>query len=224
MHVIHISDTHNTYPDIPECDLLIHSGDLTNHGTIDEVREGLDWLSRQPASAIIYVPGNHDMCLDSAHMYGMSYENAEALKQEYSHRIAIEINNSFEYTLNAYPSIKIGVCSYQPFFGGWGFNVSSKLERKEYYKKALENKPDILITHAPPYGVLDKNHYGESCGDMILTETIFSLYKDGDKLPKYLFCGHIHQSAGFEEHYGIKCYNSATKITELYIDPNEFIK
>lgn len=214
MHIIHISDTHNTYPDIPECDLLIHSGDLTNTGTIDEVREGLDWLSRQPASAIIYVPGNHDMCLDSEHMYGMSYQNAEALKQEYAHKITIESNSNFTYTVSSYPSITIGVCSYQPFFGGWGFNVSSKLERKEYYKKALEGKPDILITHAPPKYILDKNRQGEFCGDEALSEVI----KENPSLhPKFLLCGHIHENAGWARfpNTNINISNAATVMNEF---------
>lgn len=214
MHIIHISDTHNTYPDIPECDLLIHSGDLTVMGTIDEVKDGLDWLSKQPASAIIYVPGNHDMCLDSDHMYGLSYQNAEALKQEYAHKITIETLNTFTYILEGFPSIDFGVCSYQPFFGGWGFNVSSKLERKKFYKQALLNKPDILITHAPPKYILDKNKNGEFCGDEALLEVI----KENPELhPEFLLCGHIHENAGWATvpNTNIKVSNAATILNEF---------
>lgn len=216
MHIIHISDTHNTYPDIPECDLLIHSGDLTNHGTIDEVREGLDWLSRQPASSIIYVPGNHDMCLDASHMYGMVPVNFEAFKKEYEHRIVIEINTTFTVTHGTVTPVSVGVCSYQPFFGGWGFNVSSKLERKEYYKKALEHKPDILITHAPPKYILDKNRQGEFCGDEALSEVI----KENPNLhPKFLLCGHIHESSGWAmfPNTDIKISNAATIMNEFIL-------
>ncbi len=38
------SDTHNTQPEVPDGDLLIHAGDLSQSGRLDEVQTTVDWL------------------------------------------------------------------------------------------------------------------------------------------------------------------------------------
>jgi 3',5'-cyclic AMP phosphodiesterase CpdA len=46
-----ISDTHNTHhaqPHLPEGDILIHAGDLTQSGTDDELDDALAWLNSHP--------------------------------------------------------------------------------------------------------------------------------------------------------------------------------
>ncbi len=58
---------------------------------------------------------------------------------------------------------------------------------------------DILLTHIPPYGVLDRvdsasippNWIGRHAGSKAILEYIEQRH------PDYLFCGHIHESAGF---------------------------
>ena len=53
--------------DIPDGDVLIHTGDFTNHGSLDEVKDFASWLSTLPHRIKIIVPGNHDMILDAAY-------------------------------------------------------------------------------------------------------------------------------------------------------------
>ncbi len=50
MKLIAISDTHGFHRslEIPEGDILIHAGDLTRHGILDDVREFNDFLSARP--------------------------------------------------------------------------------------------------------------------------------------------------------------------------------
>ena len=48
IRVVCISDTHNTQPQLPEGDLLIHAGDLTQSGTHAELEAQIGWLDRQP--------------------------------------------------------------------------------------------------------------------------------------------------------------------------------
>ncbi|KAK4186264.1 hypothetical protein QBC35DRAFT_273617 [Podospora australis] len=62
--VVCISDTHNTKPVLPPGDVLIHAGDLTEHGSFDEVQVGLEWLSSQPHRFKILIAGNHDVLFD----------------------------------------------------------------------------------------------------------------------------------------------------------------
>lgn len=222
MKVVHISDTHNNNKNVPECELLIHSGDMTNSGTIQEVMEGLLWLQAQKASIKIFVPGNHDMCLDQFHMYGLSPASIEALveTQKREHNIHILLH-PLDAIVQFKPFgwdrvLKIGGTPVQPWFGGWGFNVGYEADRHEIIDP-IAAQCDILITHAPPQYVLDIPRAGEHVGDPAITKSLAVR-----RNVKYLFCGHIHESAGHAMCFETKVYNSATKVTELEIHESEF--
>lgn len=49
-------------PELPEGDILIHAGDLTFGGKIQEVLRQLNWLEKESKKfkKVILVPGNHD--------------------------------------------------------------------------------------------------------------------------------------------------------------------
>jgi hypothetical protein len=64
IRVICISDTHTHTPSIPDGDLLIHAGDLTNSGTIKDIQAQLDWLASLPHRHKVFVAGNHDSYFD----------------------------------------------------------------------------------------------------------------------------------------------------------------
>jgi Icc-related predicted phosphoesterase len=67
IRVICISDTHNHFPnndDIPEGDILIHAGDMTGDGSIEEIQRQVDWLASLPHKEIVVISGNHDTYLD----------------------------------------------------------------------------------------------------------------------------------------------------------------
>ena len=55
--VICISDTHNLQLDLPEGDLLLHAGDLTQKGSFQELQDQIDWLDRQPHLHKVVVAG-----------------------------------------------------------------------------------------------------------------------------------------------------------------------
>ena len=68
MTILHISDTHNlhhkiTSPLISKADILIHSGDITNNGTEQEVLDFLNWFISLPNAHKIFVTGNHNEML-----------------------------------------------------------------------------------------------------------------------------------------------------------------
>ena len=53
---------------------------------------------------------------------------------------------------------------------------------------------DILVTHVPPKGVLDKCYNGDRAGSRYITEAVCaSLVK-----PRLWLCGHIHEGYGYE--------------------------
>ena len=68
-----------------------------------------------------------------------------------------------------------------------------------------ENKDSILITHNPPYGILDKNYAGRHVGSKIIRKAI-------DKNPpRVLLCGHIHESKGEKKHGKTRVYNLGSR-------------
>ena len=67
IRVVAISDTHSTESRqlaLPEGDILVHAGDLTAHGTLEEVDSALAWLARQPHRYKIWIAGNHDHAME----------------------------------------------------------------------------------------------------------------------------------------------------------------
>lgn len=65
VRIVCISDTHCLKSDdIPDGDLLIHAGDLTNAGTPSEIQAQIHWLNSLPHRHKIAIAGNHDTFLD----------------------------------------------------------------------------------------------------------------------------------------------------------------
>ncbi len=64
VRVVCISDTHDRTVDVPDGDILVHAGDLTNAGTAADIQKQLDWLSSFDHAVKIVVAGNHDSYFD----------------------------------------------------------------------------------------------------------------------------------------------------------------
>lgn len=65
IRVVCISDTHSLQPPkIPKGDLLIHSGDLCNNGTIEEIQQTINWIKTLPHPKKVVISGNHDGYFD----------------------------------------------------------------------------------------------------------------------------------------------------------------
>lgn len=66
MKILHLSDTHGLHhriKEMPKADVIIHSGDISNSGTEEEVLSFLNWFIELPYQNKIFVTGNHDLCL-----------------------------------------------------------------------------------------------------------------------------------------------------------------
>lgn len=64
VRVVCISDTHTNTTRIPEGDVLIHAGDMTNAGTVQEIQAQIDWMASLPHREKIIIAGNHDSYFD----------------------------------------------------------------------------------------------------------------------------------------------------------------
>lgn len=65
MRIVCLSDTHSRQGQgelakIPDGDVLLHAGDLTMVGELDEIEPAFAWLNALPHKHVIFTPGNHD--------------------------------------------------------------------------------------------------------------------------------------------------------------------
>ena len=180
MKIVCISDTHNKLGDmsIPDGDILIHAGDLTVSGTMSEIRSGLNDLSDLPHKYKILVAGNHDRLFES-------YSNlTRSLFTEFPDIIYVqdELINVEGITLYGTP--------WTPEFNKFAFMHPRNSEELERKFKNIPFGVNILVTHGPPQGILDKNYQGINCGCEILAREVKRV------APRLHVFGHIHESSG----------------------------
>lgn len=193
MKFVAISDTHNQHNDIeiPECDVLIHAGDSTNRGTKDELINFAKWLNEQDAGHIIMVPGNHELWLEENWEEGV-----DLIKQ---HCPAIYILNDSGVELEG---VKFWGSPVTPYYGDYAWNRARTenmvLWHGPHIKQHWDQIPldtDVLITHGPPYMVLDDvglMHGGhQGCRDLLNRVELVK--------PDWHFFGHIHEGHGFQK-------------------------
>ena len=64
IRVVCISDTHNSTPPVPNGNVLIHAGDLTENSAPSELQAHIVWLSSLPHTHKVVIAGNYDTYLD----------------------------------------------------------------------------------------------------------------------------------------------------------------
>ncbi len=187
--VTFISDTHNYQSKIkiPDSDILIHAGDATGRGSIPEVSAFLNWLSQQSAKHKIYVSGNHDFLFERdpslSRMLLSEYPSVTYLKDSLIDIMGLKIFGS----------------PWTPRFYDWAFNADEAKLTEVW--SAIPSNIDILITHGPPYQILDKTEEEDNVGCKILLHEIQSRVR-----PRYHVFGHIHEG------YGVKVIGETTFI------------
>lgn len=200
MKLVCISDTHCQHNkiDLPEGDILIHSGDISYRGEKHEIENFAKWFVEQPFEHKILVAGNHDW------MFEKDPEQAQKILDNagdiiYLNDSGIEING-----------IKFWGSPVQPEFCNWAFNRKRGKEINEHWLKIPEDT-DVLITHGPPMGILDSTHMTRGpvgCSDLF--DHIMKRVK-----PQYHIFGHIHEGHGTKEFNGVKFVN-ASLLTDYY--------
>lgn len=161
------SDTHGHHRDLKvpeEADIIICAGDAVE----DDLKGGeyddfIAWFSLLPAKWKLFIPGNHEL----------SFERGRA--DDITRKMATCGITVLQDAIEDCDGIIIGSVS------------GNSIIADEDIPRDL----DILVTHYPPYGVLD-----EEMGSLeILTFVLRSQ-------PKYHLFGHIHSTAGEEFQLG----------------------
>jgi len=198
VRVVCISDTHNTHssqPSLPPGDILIHSGDLTNSGTMKEIDDALSWLSSQPHPYKVFITGNHDSIL-------VSSDTHRHIASTYPSLIYLQDSSTELMVRNR--TIRIYGSPHTPKHGSWEFQyprVHSSTYTPLADDQTKDHQPsptkiwssiplltDILVTHGPPFAHLDLDRTG--CYALL-----FALWRIRPQLHVF---GHIHAARGIE--------------------------
>lgn len=178
VRVCFFSDNHGDFSlDVPDADILICCGDSTFSGTGWDLDKFTHWYSSLPHKEKIFIAGNHDFCLES-------YLCKKLIPKE-----LIYLENEL-YISKA--GLRIYGSPNTPRFGYWAF-MKERGDDIAYTWKKIPKNLDILITHGPAYGILDKTPSGVNAGCYDL------LLEIKKKIPRYHSFGHIHHGYGIKK-------------------------
>lgn len=176
LRVVCISDTHGHHAalDIPEADVLVHAGDFALQGNAAEIGDFGEWLAAQPHANKLVIAGNHDRLLEE------QPKAARGLLGEvhYLSDSGVELCG-----------LRFWGSPWQPEFGGWAFNLPPGEPLARKWQK-IPTSTDVLVTHCPPNGLLDRIHSGIHIGCPELLHVV-DLIK-----PRLHVFGHAHEGAG----------------------------
>ena len=190
-------------------DILIHSGDFTNTGTLGEVEDFDNWLGSLPHHYKVVVPGNHDSVMDplirqmvrdgNLDIYDQTEtEKWEELKKNNNETLLqngeVLINRSLQIAgLNICGSphtVFDGLVARNNYYKyGYSFGYSQERGVQEQLDKLVCHDYDILVTHSPPQGIADI-YKDKNKGSQALREAVFRLN------PALHIFGHVHPHGG----------------------------
>ncbi|KAM7195662.1 calcineurin-like phosphoesterase [Naviculisporaceae sp. PSN 640] len=224
IRVVCLSDTHDqtlSPTDIPNGDLLIHAGDLTNDGSREAIQKQIDWLSSLPHQHKVFICGNHDGWFDpNSRAVLESRRRQQARDRERDHQDEDDrglVNGMRDDEEGTGLDFK-GVVYLEnsavtlEFKGGrklnlWGSGAVPECGDESFafqyerhlhpWKGAIPEETDVLITHTPP-----AFHRDLSLGCTGLLAEIWRVK------PKLHVFGHIHWGAGTEPFYFDECQRS----------------
>ena len=203
-----ISDLHGNYPELPGGDLLIVAGDLTARDNPGEYLTGFfPWIAKTKYKKRIVIAGNHDTLIQKG-------------------IVPMDAIIDFEYLCDSgteFEGLKIWGSPWSLWFHGINpkckaFTGNEEKLAEQYAK--IPDDTDILVTHGPMKGFLDKTAKGEHVGSVSLKIRIWQMQNP----PRLIVSGHIHEAYGmdFEDWYEFsdghfkQQYINASHVNERY--------
>ena len=175
INVVLMGDTHEYHRDVgvPDGDLLIYVGDITRRSFSSRAVEDFDeWLGQLPHRWKVVIPGNHD--------YGF----ADPSWQNLITNAILLINDGVELL-----GLKIwGTPITQVDHGFFGGETAA--DREGQFKR-IPADTDLLISHGPPYGILDREY--NSMNPQGCRELLDAVHRVKPRLHAF---GHIHGGYG----------------------------
>lgn len=203
LKITFISDTHSQHEKLTELlpggHILCFTGDCCEDGYQREAHNFMKWFGNiKSYDYKVMIAGNHDCVfewqpkliqemLQDTDMYGdLIYLQDEAVELF---------------------GIKIYGSPWQPAYRDWSFNLPRDGVDIEHKWSQIPDDTDILLTHGPPYKLLDyyyREHLHVGCKK--LQDRVLNLN------PLIHAFGHVHGS------YGVKYFNKTTFINSAFLD------
>lgn len=197
MRIIALSDTHSshkTISNLPEGDVLVHAGDISNTGEAGVLENFARWMKELPHKHKVCIFGNHELTMErSKDQCDYVLKMFEECGIAHLHDSGTEIEGVHFYG-----------SPFTPFFYNWAFNLPRGGKALRAKWRAIPDKTNVLITHGPPYGILDEvpmdilgdgeDGSVENTGCRLLAERVQEL----PNLKLHIF-GHIHTAYGRQE-------------------------
>eukprot|EP01117_Protostelium_nocturnum_P010403 TRINITY_DN3743_c0_g1_i1.p1 TRINITY_DN3743_c0_g1~~TRINITY_DN3743_c0_g1_i1.p1 ORF type:complete len:268 (-),score=56.05 TRINITY_DN3743_c0_g1_i1:27-830(-) len=198
-----ISDTHSKHRkvNVPDGDVLIHSGDFILKGKMEEYEDFAVWLGGLPHTHKILIAGNHDEMFDR-------FPN-EARKLLEPHCTYLQDSSTI------IDGIKIFGSPWQPAWGSPAFSLKRNSDELKEKWAGIDLDTDILVTHGPAHGNRGGWIYyrGADSGCELLTKAVKKVK------PLVHIFGHIHQGYGInKDEYST--YINASSCTVKYRPTN----
>lgn len=183
MRIVAISDTHSQNPHtkwkIPEGDVLVHAGDGTAVGSEQQVEQLARWLGRLPHPRKLYVPGNHDRLFLTLPLTATGILEASGVEVLMDRGVRID-----------------GLLFWgSPWLAWRGGHMAFERPDVDVARALIPAETHVLITHSPPYGILDYTPIGggDQIGCSSLANHVYYRIR-----PRVHIFGHCHYSGGRE--------------------------
>ena len=175
MRFVCTSDTHNNHRDgqYPKGDILILAGDFTETGNLQVLIDLNDFLATLDYRYKILVTGNHDILFEVIENKMISEVVTNAIFLDNS---GININ---------------GINIFGTSFNQKYWKQQARSNGKKFKTDIIPDDTDILISHEPPYGYLDRrSEEKDHLGSKLMYNAIYRVK------PRYHIFGHIHEAYG----------------------------
>lgn len=202
MKILALADTHSQHHKLklPAADMILHAGDISKRGEEHEIVAFLNWFKNLDYRYKIFIAGNHDFYFEQTPF--------EKIKEIVPENVIYLCDSGVTIE-----GIHIWGSPVTPTFFDWAFNRDRGAAISRHWD-LIPQGTDILMTHGPAAGILDKTVRGEAVGCADLLKKVQELK------PKYYIGGHIHEAYGKLQSQGTTYFN-ASVLDERYRLKNE---
>ena len=144
--------------------MLLHAGDFTRRGWPDEVEHFKKFLDSLPHEYKVVIAGNHELTFD--------LENWSRIIEKWTPPYEInpgETKSILDNCIYLEESgcevlgYKIWGTPWTPTHSNMGFNADHGSDIEAHHAK-IPADTEILLSHGPPFGILDMCHHGGLAG------------------------------------------------------------
>jgi Icc-related predicted phosphoesterase len=194
MKICHLSDSHGLprKPIYDNADVVVHTGDMLPNRTrgnrdiepgyqedwlVGVMKSWAAWLGTRP---LVYVAGNHDF-----------FDPIPLMR-----RAGMDAHNVLGTVVKLQGLSFMGLPDI-PWMGGEWNHERWEEQIAEHISAILDYRPDVVLGHCPPHGLLDApyaNNPGYHIGSTAIANALTFHWHE----PKAYLCGHCHEHGGKE--------------------------